>query len=136
MYPSPKLSHLFQITGQLSVQVIVDPHRTTHQASSSINLTCTVMGMYSTPLTYHWTSTCTGKCFVLLGRTPTLTESSLHSIDSGNHTCTVTDALGNSGTASTEIVVSGKALYSFIGMLFVHRINMKCLCLCTYTKTL
>ena len=37
-----------------------------------------------------------------------LTEPALHSIDSGNHTCRVTDAFGNSGTATIEITVTGK----------------------------
>ena len=78
------------------------------QASSSINLTCVVSGTFHPPLSYQWTSTCMGDCFVLLGRTQTLTESSLHSIDSGNHTCSVTDALGNSGMATTEIRITGK----------------------------
>lgn len=38
----------------------------------------------------------------------TVFSNALHSIDSGNHTCSVTDALGNIGTATTEIVVHGK----------------------------
>ncbi len=104
---------IFQITGQLTVEVTVSPLGVTQQASSSFNLTCTVSGMYYPPLSYQWTSTCTGTCFVLLGSTATLVESSLHSIDSGNHTCTVTDTLGNSGTATTEIVVTGKWSYHF-----------------------
>ena len=90
------------------MEVTVNPPGVTHRASSSINLTCTVTGMSYHPLSYQWTSTCTGNCFVPLGRTSTLIKSSIHSIDSGNHTCTVTDALGNSGAATIEIAVTGK----------------------------
>ena len=97
------------ISGQLNVGITVSPVAgVMQQASSSINLTCVVSGVFHPPLSYQWTSTCMGDCFVLLGRTPTLTESSLHSIDSGNHTCSVTDALGNSGMATTEIRITGK----------------------------
>jgi len=48
---------------------------------------------------------------VLGGNTSTLIRDSLHSIDSGKHTCLVTDALGNSGSATVQIVVKGKLLY-------------------------
>ncbi len=93
--------------GQLNVMVAVNPPGVTQQTSSTINLTCVVSGMPSLPLTYQWTSTCSGNCFVLLGATQTITQPSLHSVDSGNHTCSVTDALGNSGTATAEVIVTG-----------------------------
>ena len=92
----------------LDTAIEVSPAGITQQASSSVNLTCTVSGMSSPPLSYQWTSTCSGDCFVLEGDTEALAESSLHSTDSGNHTCVVTDSLGNTGTATAEIVVSGK----------------------------
>lgn len=95
-------------TGQLNVAVTVSPAGVTRQASSSINLTCVVSGGSYPPLSYQWTSTCTGNCFVLAGNTPALTKSSIHSIDSGNHTCSVTDALGNSGSDTAEVVITGK----------------------------
>ena len=95
------------ITDQLTVEIEVTPAGVTQQASSSINLTCVVQGISYPPYSYQWTSSCSGNCFTLLGSTPTLTELTLHSIDSGNHTCAVIDAVGNSGTATTEIVVAG-----------------------------
>ena len=95
--------------GELSVEVVVSPPGVIQQASSSINLTCVVSGDSSPPYSYQWTSTCTGNCFVLQDNSPTLTQLSLHSIDAGNHTCHVTDTLGNSGTATTEIVVTGNS---------------------------
>ena len=98
-----------QFTGQsLDVQILVDPPGIRHQASSSLNLTCTVSGISNAPLTYQWTSTCADNCFVLGSEDSTLFSNALHSIDSGNHTCSVTDALGNIGTATTEIIVEGK----------------------------
>ena len=42
------------------------------------------------------------------GRVSNLMQTALHSIDSGNHTCSVTDAFGNRGMATVRIVVSGK----------------------------
>ncbi len=94
-------------TGQLNVQITVSPPGVTKQSASSVNLTCAVVGTVSAPLSYQWTSTCTGNCFVLLGRTAMLSQPALHLVDSGNHTCTVTDAIGNSGTATAEIDVTG-----------------------------
>ena len=37
-----------------------------------------------------------------------LYSNALHSIDSGNHTCQVIDALGNTGTATTMITTQGE----------------------------
>lgn len=101
-------TNFFSLSGQLTLLITVSPPGVIRQASSSINLTCAVSGTFYPPLSYQWTSTCSGNCFVLLGSAATLSESTLHSIDSGNHTCTVTDSLGNSGTATTEVVVAGK----------------------------
>ena len=104
-----KFIHSQYYVGQLlDVQILVDPPGIRHQASSSLNLTCTVSRLASAPLTYQWTSNCNGNCFVLHNEDSTIFSNALHSIDSGNHTCSVTDALGNIGTAMTEIVVHGK----------------------------
>ena len=103
--------HSFYVGRLLDVQILVDPPGVQHQASSSLNLTCTVSGLATAPLTYQWTSTCSGNCFVLQNEESTVFSNALHSIDSGNHTCSVTDALGNIGTAITEIVVEGKLNY-------------------------
>ena len=93
--------------GSLTVEVIISPPEETKQASSSVNLTCTVSGSYTAPLSYQWTSTCTGNCFVLQATDSSLTKLSLHSVDAGNHTCTVTDALGNSGSSTIQIRING-----------------------------
>ena len=79
-----------------------------HQAASSLNLTCVVSGVSDTQLSYRWTSTCTGNCFVIGSMSQSLVQSALHSIDSGNHTCVVTDSLGNEGRATIQVLVSGE----------------------------
>ena len=79
-----------------------------HQAAASLNLTCASSGRSDSQLTYQWTSTCTGNCFVLGSRTQTVMQPALHSVDSGNHTCTVTDSLGNQGMETIQTVVVGE----------------------------
>ena len=81
----------------------------THQA-----LTCQV-GLIPTPptgaVTFEWTSTCSGNCFVLSQSTAaTVSTQYLKAVDSGTHTCTVTDSIGNQGSASVEISTSGEKL--------------------------
>lgn len=99
----------FPHTGQsLDVSIMVSPPGVVHQASSSLNLTCGVSGQSNTQLSYQWTSTCSGNCFVLGGRVSSLMQTALHSIDSGNHTCLVTDAFGNRGMTTVQIAVVGK----------------------------
>lgn len=96
--------------GTLQTGIAVNPTGINRQASSSINLTCSVQGMFVAPLSYMWKSTCSENCFVLLATESTITKKSINSIDSGNHTCTVIDAVGNSGTSTIQIAVKGKWL--------------------------
>ena len=61
------------------------------------------------PVVYEWTSTCSGECFVL--RQPgaaTVSTQYLKAVDSGKHTCTVTDSVGNQGSASVNVSATGK----------------------------
>ena len=74
---------------------------------SMVQLTCSAGGGFG-PLVTNWTSTCTGSCFVLQQSTQdSIMTDILHSVDGGNHTCTVHDDVGNSGSATIEIIVSG-----------------------------
>ena len=57
---------------------------------------------------YQWSSTCTGNCFVTSQMSQSVTRDALLSSDSGNHTCTVLDSAGNSGSDSMTISVIGK----------------------------
>ena len=75
---------------------------------SSVIFNCTVSGAIGSS-SFLWTSTCTGNCFILSQQTQHRIERDiLHSVDSGNHTCTVTDDVGNSGSATLEMSVVGK----------------------------
>lgn len=99
-----KYHHLL---GTLEVDIAVNPPGLIKQASSSIKLTCSASGIFTAPLSYQWNSTCSGNCFVIQATEFNITKMSLHSIDSGNHTCRVVDALGNSGSSTVQIVVKG-----------------------------
>ena len=78
-----------------------------YRAGSSITLTCRVEGV-TDGLTYIWSSTCTHNCFVRGMTTQNVTRHGLHSVDSGTHTCNVTDALGCKGNATIVMDVMGK----------------------------
>jgi len=88
-----------------------------YRAGSSITLTCRVKRVVASfsrlegvedGLTYSWSSTCTHNCFVRGKTTRSVTRHGLHSMDSGTHTCNVTDALGCTGNATIDMNVMGK----------------------------
>ena len=86
----------------------------TSQVGTPYSLACQV-GLSPTPptgaVTYEWTSTCSGICFVLSQSTAdTVSTQYLKAVDSGAHTCTVTDSVGNQGSASVDISTSGEKL--------------------------
>ena len=61
------------------------------------------------PVVYEWTSTCSGECFILRQPgTATASTQYLKAVDSGTHTCTVTDSVGNQGSASVNVSATGK----------------------------
>ena len=78
-----------------------------YQVGSSLNLACQIHGGHS-PFTFTWNSTCSGLCFVVGETTDSIGKNPLHSIDSGNHTCSVTDYTGRSGDAGVQINLSGQ----------------------------
>lgn len=82
------------------------PESGAYQAGSSLTLTCQAQGGHA-PITYNWNSSCIGLCFVLGETVSTVTKNPLHSIDSGSHTCSVTDYTGRSGNNTAPIAVSG-----------------------------
>jgi len=92
----------------LDVRVTSEPNGPTYQAATPVHVMCRVSGDYYTPVTFQWNSTCTGDCFILESDLPTVNRSVLHSADSGMHTCTVIDAVGNTGSASIWMNVVGK----------------------------
>ena len=74
-----------------------------------MTLTCQVTGATGT-VCYKWTSTCIGNCFVT-GKTEQAVTSpdGLYSSDSGTHTCTATDSVGNMGSNAIVTNVVGKS---------------------------
>ena len=78
---------------------------------SSVMLSCVVQGAVE-PITYQWTSTCSADCFILGQQSNSVVEKEIiHSIDSGNHTCTVLDDVGNSENLTIEMQVTGMLLF-------------------------
>ena len=93
-----------------------------YKAGSAITLSCTASNTFP-PVNYHWTSTCPD-CFVLdQSSNDTIAKDILHSRDSGNHTCSVTDDVGNTGNATFNLHVYGMLTvldYRCVLNLFFH----------------
>ena len=92
----------------VSITDTYDPTREfQYQPGSTVVLNCTTMGAFE-PVVYQWTSSCSGDCFVLDQESErTIAKSIIHSIDAGNHTCTVTDDVGQSESSTVEMLVVG-----------------------------
>ena len=79
-----------------------------YDLGSMVALNCSADGRFG-PVVTTWTSTCTGSCFVLAQSSQGLVRRDvLHAVDSGNHTCSVVDDVGNTGSATVEVQVSGR----------------------------
>ena len=76
--------------------------------ATSVTLTCHVSLEAVQPVTYQWSSSCSGQCSVAGQTDDTVTISLLQSIDSGTYTCTVIDNVGNTGNGSLHFNVTGK----------------------------
>ena len=99
----------------LNVSILVDytpppdfnlPSPPYYRPASSVSLTCLALPDAVSPLTYHWSSTCSS-CNVSDYRSRHITIDILKSSDAGIHTCTVTDAEGHSGSAETQMRLYG-----------------------------
>ena len=100
----------FDIPVSISTASTPLPLGSVYRVASSVTLTCEIddTGTF-VPLTYQWTSTCLGDCFVRDQTSPVVSREGLRSIDAGSHTCTVTDDVGNMGSASVEMAITGIA---------------------------
>lgn len=75
---------------------------------SAVQLRCSVDGPFTAAVTV-WNSTCSGDCFVLQqSAQEVIMKTIVHGVDSGNHTCTIVDDVGNTGSATIVIRVTGK----------------------------
>ena len=81
---------------------------TTYHIATSVTLTCQVGLEAVQPVSYQWSSSCSGQCSVAGQTDNTVTISLLRSIDSGTHTCIVTDNVGTIGNGSLHFNVTGK----------------------------
>ena len=84
-----------------------------YRAASRLAITCQVTGG-SGMISYLWASTCSTGCFIHSEtfQNQEVGRSSLTSVDSGNHTCTVTDSDGGEmGSATIEINVVGEYIH-------------------------
>ena len=76
-----------------------------YRPASSVNLECVVANGTS-PIRYRWTSTC-DDCFASYGSSKHISTDILIHEDAGTHKCSVTDADGNTGFATTEMQLIG-----------------------------
>ena len=106
------------------MQITSIPSGPDHHAATSLNISCgTVAANVYEPAMYEWTSTCTGDCFLLWSTDATVTRSVLRSTDSGSHTCSVTDAVGNTGAATIDVNVFGKQIELYIIDILLRRFS-------------
>ena len=85
---------------------------TEYAPGSSVQLMCSADSRFA-PVITSWNSTCNGSCFVLQQMAQeVITTDVLHSADSGNHSCTVVDDVGNTGHATIEMRVIGECYCS------------------------
>ena len=116
----------FDIPVSITITSNPMPMGSVYQAASSVTLTCEIddTGTFA-PLTYQWISTCLGDCFVRNQTSPVVSREGLRSIDAGSHTCTVTDDVGNRGSAQTvTITVMGKLIPNYCHSVKAHYISI------------
>ena len=77
-----------------------------YRPASSVTLTCESDGVGL--LRYQWSSTCSTSCFASDSTSNAISTDILKSNDAGEHTCTVTDAAGHTGSAVTAMRLMGK----------------------------
>ncbi len=82
-----------------------------YRAATSVSLRC-LAGGTTGYVSYQWSSTCGSSCFVR-GSTQSISRVKLSSYEAGQHTCTVTDGAGNTGMATTEMIIIGISLVVF-----------------------
>ena len=111
-----------------SLTVTVISNSTTYHVATSVTLTCRVGLEAVQPVTYQWSSSCSGQCSVAGQTGNTVTISLLRSIDSRTHTCTVTDRMGNSGNGSLNFNVTGE--------FWVERKDFVFVFLCAYLHSI
>lgn len=102
----------FPIPVTITAITIPDHDGPVYTPGLMVQLTCTAAGGFG-PLVTNWTSTCIESCFILQEPTSSsIATNILHSVDGGNHTCAVQDDVGNTGSATMELLVEGMDVYT------------------------
>ncbi len=118
--PGPGLN--VTITTQYSPPAGVTLTPPNYRAATSVSLWCDAVGTTGS-VSYQWSSTCGSGCFVN-GSSQSVSRDKLWSYDAGQHTCIVTDEVGNTGRATTEMNIIGNygiCLYSQLYISQHHR---------------
>ena len=124
-----------------NLNVNVTSSDTMYYVATSLTLTCQVGLEAVEPVSYQWSSSCSGQCSVDGQTSDVVAISLLRSIDSGIHTCIVTDSVGNTGNGSLQFNVTGKLVDEeeriavtlvFVALLYVYSVLQVCLCLYLY----
>ena len=79
-----------------------------YKTNTDVTFTCRVEGA-SGIIKYQWSSTAENK-LPADSTSKVLTKNMLNSYDTGNYTCTATDANNNTGSETTEVDVIGESL--------------------------
>lgn len=98
------------------MDIVSTPQGPDITAAEALSLTCQAGGGTGVYV-YHWSSNCTGNCFInsINPVTQTITRDALRSADSGFYTCTVRDNAGNNGSDAVLVQAVGEtAFYYFI----------------------
>ena len=105
-----------------------------YRPASSVTLEC-VVANGTTPMRYSWTSTC-DNCFASYGSSKHVSTDILIHEDAGTHKCSVTDADGNTGFATTEMQLIGifgsmaTVGFSYYNIYFPSFYHHRCWCVC------
>ena len=114
---------LLHFIGNLHVVIEATSSGADYRVGSSLQLTCGVAADSNVlpvgGLTYSWSTTCSGECFVSDQTTSSIGRDVLRAADSGTHTCTITDSIGNYGRASTVVVVTGVCVHGCVLYYFM-----------------
>ena len=120
---------LFLIVAALKVSIRVTytiPDQSSHynlpnfRAASSVTLHCIAEGA-SGYVEYRWSLTCRS-CFASNSYSASISEQFLRSRDTGEHTCTVRDGAGNSGSYTQEMNITGLTIV----VMYIAESNYNC----------
>ena len=111
------LIHTFSMHTALNVSIAINysPPPDVHfeppyyRPATSVTLTCSVLGATGS-VNYRWSSTspCSeNSCFASSSSSTSVSTTRLSWRDAGMHTCTVSDAGGNQGNATSEMNIEG-----------------------------